>query len=623
MSELIKTDLEKKPVGYISKINGPVIVAKDFVGQKIGDLVLLGAKELIMGEILKIIGEESIIQAFDETEGLVLGEPVRNLGYPLSVELGPGLIGNIYDGIQRPLKQMEAKTNSPFISTSKLDTLDREIKWHFIPTKKVGDNVQGGDFIGYVYETINIKHSIMVPINIKGVITEIVGEGDYNVDEIICKLKNEETGKINDLSMHQRWPVRISRPYLKRELSTTPLITGMRVIDLLFPIAKGGTVAVPGGFGTGKTIIQHSLAKFSDADIIVYIGCGERGNEIAEIIENFPKLLDPYSNRPLIERMIIIANTSNMPVSAREASLYCGMGMAEYYRDIGYNVLILADSTSRWAEALRELSARLEELPTEGGFPAYLSSKLSAFYERAGYVSIAGSPSRKGSITVVGAVSPPSADLSEPVTKTTKRFVRAFWALDVKLAYSRHYPAVNWIDSYSLYDNLSGWWENWSSTSELALQIKSLFGFWSRSWKDIRVEFLTLLTEGEKLANYVQLIGKENLAQDQQLILFIVQLIKQNFLIQNAYNEFDAYSSAYKTLIISSMIIYFYDKGQDAIKNGIPVFKIQELDCIQQLNQLRFTIKKDDIKPVSMLKRLIDADFESMKRTSKRQVRRE
>ncbi len=618
MSELLKGKTQKKEIGTITKINGPVVVAKGLIGHGIGDLVLIGNEERVMGEILKIKGEETIIQAFDNTEGLCINEQIRNLCFPLSVELGPGLLTNIYDGIQRPLKKLEELTNSPYISISKLNALDRLKKWHFTPALSENAEVHGGDVLGYVQETTKIKHLIMVPPNVQGKIYFLVEEGLYSVDDVLCKIKSLKTGKVQEIQMYQRWPVRVPRPYVSREISAIPLITGMRIIDLLFPIAKGGTVAVPGGFGTGKTIIQHSLAKFSDADVIVYIGCGERGNEIAEIIESFPKLVDPYTNKPLIERMIIIANTSNMPVSAREASLYCGITMAEYYRDMGYNVLILADSTSRWAEALRELSARLEELPTEGGYPAYLSSKLSDFYERAGYVSLLGSPNRKGSVTVVGAVSPPSADFSEPVTKATKRFVRAFWALDVRLAYSRHYPAINWIESYSLYDNLSDWWTDWQKKMHLDFDKKSLFGLRSHSWKDLRTDISALLSQGEKLTNYVQLIGKENLPQEQQLVLFVMQLIKQNFLIQNAYNEIDRYSSPFKTIVIASIIYYFYENSMELIKIGIPLFKIQELECIQTINQLRFLIKNDDFSPITSLKAQIDREFEILKNRMKK-----
>src|SRR5271157_994950 len=442
--------------GTITAINGPIMRVENLEGAKIRDMVLIGDMQLV-GEIIRLSENVTTVQSYEQTEGVHLGEKVQTMRRPLSMELGPGLLDQIFDGIQRPLKEIYKQTGS-FVSRGiRLPALDRSKSWEFTPIVKIGDELVGGDAVGMVQETPLVKHYILVPPNLKGTVTFIQDFGNYTVDEVVATIA---IGNVtNDLKMYHYWSIRTPRPYHNRTLPFEPLITGMRVLDLLFPIAKGGTVAVPGGFGTGKTVVMHNIAKWSNADIIVYIGCGERGNELADVLEEFPELQDPKTGRPLMERTIFIGNTSNMPVAAREASIFTGLTMGEYYRDMGYNVATIADSTSRWAEALREISGRLEEMPAEGGYPAYLSSRLSSYYERAGAIDTLGTIHRPASLTLLGAVSPPSGDFSEPVTKTTKRFVRAFWSLDAKLAYSRHYPAVSWIDSYSDYDNyVENWW---------------------------------------------------------------------------------------------------------------------------------------------------------------------
>jgi V/A-type H+/Na+-transporting ATPase subunit A len=561
--------------GKITSINGPIIKVNGFINQRIGDMVDIGRDFHLIGEIVKIIEDISIIQCFEDTSSLKLNDVVINFQYPLSMELGPGLLNSIYDGIQRPLVEI-AKICGSFIKRGiKVEPLDRTKKWNFKAIAEKGMCLQPGDLIGKVTE-FYIEHLIMVPIGISGNVIEI-NCGEMTVEDIICEIQ-EENGTIHKLNMIQRWPIRKPRPYLERFLPDKPLVTGTRVFDLLFPIARGGAVAIPGGFGTGKTVVQHSLAKYASADIIVYIGCGERGNEMADLLEQFPKLVDPVYNKPLMQRTVMIANTSNMPVSAREASIFAGITIAEYWRDQGKNVLLLADSTSRWAEALRELSGRLEEMPTEGGYPAYLSSRLSAFYERAGSVSTIGTPSRKGSVTIVGAVSPPSGDFSEPVTKNTKRFIKAFWALDARLAYSRHYPSINWNDSYSLYDNLDRYWKD---------SIES-------GWQESRVEVSKILSKAGELENIVQLIGKESLPPEQQLIVLSADIIKNAFLIQNAFDSIDSYCSPKKTMKLIKIILKFHLESLNLISKGVPFFRISEMECINDIKRIRLDISNDD-----------------------------
>ncbi|MHA1820415.1 MAG: V-type ATP synthase subunit A [Promethearchaeota archaeon] len=585
---------EQENIGKIISIDGPVIGCVGLRGQKIGDLVKIGHKKLI-GEIIKIIGDITITQCYDNTDGLEIEEPVVNTGYPLSMELAPGLLNTIFDGIQRPLSSL-VEIMGGFIETgAEVDALDRKKKWLFKPLVKAGIKVSGGDIIGEVQETRAISHKIMVPLNVSGELAYIADEGKYTITEGIFEIKKEGIKK--SYPMLQRWPIRQARPYKKRIYPTEPLVTGMRVIDLLYPIAKGGAVAVPGGFGTGKTVIQHNLAKWADADIVVYVGCGERGNEMADILEEFPTLEDPKTGLPLMERTVLIGNTSNMPVSAREASIFSGLTIAEYFRDMGYHVALMADSTSRWAEALRELSGRLEEMPAEGGYPAYLATKLSGFYERGGYVNSYGAPDRFGSISLIGAVSPPSGDFSEPVTKTTKRFVRGFWALDARLAYARHYPAISWVDSYSQYgEYLKDWWDEHVEPG----------------WASARIKVGDILTKSDQLQNIVQLVGKENLPLDQQLMLYISDLIKQTYLIQNAFDEVDRYSAPAKSLKLIKLILLLYEKGLDLIKFAVPIYKIQDMEVINDIIRARFEIKNDEIEKLDELKEKLLEEYEEI-----------
>lgn len=561
--------------GEIISINGPIIKIQGFSNQAIGDMVEIGQKDRLIGEIINLNGSISIVQCYEETAGISLHDTAYNLSIPLSMELGPGILNAIYDGIQRPLEKFIEKCGDFMERGIKLPSLDREKMWEFNPIKKVGDIVGEGDIIGVVKEGF-IDHKIMVPLGKSGTIEEIKS-GNLKIDHTAYTLKMGEN--LENFTLIQKWPIRKARPYKQRLNPNVPLITGTRIIDLLFPIAIGGTVAVPGGFGTGKTIVQQSLAKFAHADIIVYIGCGERGNEMAELLEQFPELQDPRYNKPLMQRTIMVANTSNMPVAAREASIFSGITIAEYWRDQGKNVLLLADSTSRWAEALRELSGRLEEMPTEGGYPAYLSSRLSNFYERAGFVETLGSPQRNGSVTIVGAVSPPSGDFSEPVTKTTKRFIRAFWALDARLAYARHYPSINWIDSYSLYENLGEYWD------------KNI----EEGWEQSRALVNELLSKAGELQNITMLMGAENLPQDQQLVLFFADMIKNSFLIQNAFDSVDRYCSPQKTIKMIKIFLKLYNESLFLVKKGVPLFRIKEMECLNLIQRARLDIKNENL----------------------------
>jgi V/A-type H+-transporting ATPase subunit A len=586
-------DKKKAKLGKIVSIDGPVIGIQGLENHKIGDLVKIGEKRLL-GEIVKIVGSKSISQCYEDTEGLKIYESVENTGYPLSMQLGPGLLNMIYDGIQRPLNLLLEQSGDYIESGIDVFPLDINKKWDFIPTKIEGEQISGGDIIGSVRETASIDHKIMIPLGISGTIKWLAEESKFNIKDTICEIKTSDG--IKEIGMLQQWSIRQPRPYVQRMLPTIPLITGMRVIDLLYPVPKGGAVSVPGGFGTGKTVIQHNLAKWADANIIVYIGCGERGNEMAEVLEDFPKLTDPRQNLPLMARTVLIGNTSNMPVSAREASIFSGLTIAEYFRDMGYHVAVLADSTSRWAEALRELSGRMEEMPAEGGYPSYLASRLSNFYERAGFVVPYGSPNRMGSITLVGAVSPPSGDFSEPVTKTTKRFTRAFWALDAKLAYSRHYPAISWTDSYSLYGNyLDKWWNSIE-----------------KGWNQARIKVTEMLAESDKYQNIVQLVGKENLPNEQQLVLFIAELIKQVFLIQSAFDDIDRYCSPVKTLKLIKIILLFYDKSLEMIKINVPLYKIEEMTILTDISRARLSIRNEDVNVLEELRAELLKEFASL-----------
>ena len=535
-----------KNSGIITKVSGPLVVAEGFENARMYDVVSVSEEKLI-GEIIELAGNTASIQVYEDTSGLGPGEPVFLTGKPLSVDLGPGLLTSIYDGIQRPLPAIEASTKSAFISRGvQADALDRGKKWDFVPRVKAGDMVSAGDIIGEVQETKLIKHYIMVPPGVSGKV-EKIEKGKFIITDTVAKI-----GK-TPVSMMQVWPIRKPRPIKEKLVPTEPLITGQRVIDAFFPVVKGGTATVPGPFGAGKTVVQHQLAKWSDADIIVFIGCGERGNEMTDVLLEFPELKDPKTGRPLMERTILVANTSNMPVAAREASVYTGITIAEYFRDMGYRVALMADSTSRWAEALREMSGRLEEMPGEEGYPAYLGSRTASFYERAGAVSCLGSKERKGSLTVIGAVSPPGGDLSEPVTQNTLRVVKVFWGLDAQLAYSRHFPSINWLNSYSLY------------LEAVAGYMKENAG---SDWTEVRESAMSILQQEAKLQEVVRLVGIEALSQKEQLVLDTAKAIREDFLQQNAFDDIDTYTSVKKTYLMLKAIITLHESGLTALDNG-------------------------------------------------------
>ena len=547
-------------MGKIVKVSGPLVVATGLADANMADVVRVGEQRLI-GEILTMDGDSASIQVYEETSGLGPGAEVTTTGSPLSVELGPGLIENIYDGIQRPLEEIVKKTGSNNLPRGvEVPALDREKKWTFVPTAKVGDKVIGGDIIGTVQETPSILHKIMVPNGMSGTIASIKG-GDYTVTETVATLKTDK-GETKELTLMQKWPVRVGRPYKKKYPPVTPLQSGQRVIDTLFPLAKGGTAAVPGPFGSGKTVVQHALAKWSDVDIVIYIGCGERGNEMTDVLREFPELVDPRTGESLMKRTVLIANTSDMPVAAREASVYTGITIAEYFRDMGYDVAVIADSTSRWAEALREMSGRLEEMPGEEGYPAYLASRLAQFYERAGVVSTMGSEERKGSLTAVGAVSPPGGDLSEPVSQGTMRIVKVFWALDSSLAYRRHFPAINWLNSYSLYqDSLKGWFD------------ENL----GKEFFQNREKAMAILQQEADLNEIVQLVGKDALSPADQLTLETAKMIREDFLQQNAFVDIDSYSDYRRQMLLMSIILNYDKLCRAAVEKGARPYDLFEI----------------------------------------------
>ncbi len=596
--------------GYISAIIGSLIKVKGLETQiRLHDLIKI-SKFNILGEVIQIYSDHVVAQCFENTTKLRINEKVVNLNEPLSMELAPGLLGNIFDGIQRPLQKAFVNDKSGGLQRGlEIPSLSRTKKWHFIPQKKVDSKISGGDVIGTVQETPIIEHKIILPPNNSGKLTFIVEEGDYTIIDEIYKL--EMDNKEVSFSMLQKWPINIARPFKERRIPNEPLITGIRVIDLLFPITKGGTIGVPGGFGTGKTVIQQSLAKWCDADIIVFVGCGERGNEIADVLKQFSELIDPKSNQPLLNRIILIANTSNMPVSAREASIFSGVTIAEYYRDMGYDVAVLADSTSRWAESLREISGLLEEMPAEEGYPAYLSSKLSSFYERAGLVKLFGDnelgKERMGSLTIVGSISPPAGDFSEPVTASTKNFVQGIWSLDAALAYSKHYPAINWVNSYSNYsDYISQWWyERDIDWTEIDVD-----------WLDCRKQMNKILSQDNELKYISQLIGEENLPEDQQLILFIAKLIKNGFLIQNAFDDIDNYTNTTKLLGMIKIILLLYKESIELLKQGFLIEDIKDLKTIIDILRINHTIPNDDFDKIEELKKKLLHEIESLKLTS-------
>ncbi len=559
---------EFKP-GKVERVAGPVIVANGMIGSQMYEVVRVGQQGLI-GEIIRIEGEKATVQVYEETAGIRPGETVQRSGRPLSVELGPGITGQIYDGIQRPLTVLFEKTG-PFVKRGIAPSpVDRSRKWHFTPTANKGAKLAGGDVLGTVKETSLITQKIMVPPNLSGQLLSIEPEGDYTVTEPVAELQTV-TGKL-PLFLMSTWPVRIARAIKRKLPSDTPLLTGQRIMDFFFPIVKGGTAAIPGGFGTGKTMMQQQLAKWADASVIVYVGCGERGNEMAEVLETFPKLTDPRSGEPLMNRTILVANTSNMPIAAREASVYTGITIAEYFRDMGYDVALMADSTSRWAEALREISGRLEEMPGEEGYPAYLASKLAEFYERAGRVEVLGSEPKVGSISVVGAVSPPGADFSEPVTQNTLRIVKVFWALDTELAHRRHFPAINWLTSYSLYtDNLDDWYRKQTGDE----------------WIAVRKEAMYLLQRDEELREIVMLVGPDALSEGQRVILEAAKMIKEDFLMQHAYHQVDSYCDQRKTYNMMRLIVRFYKLMQKAVDEAVPLQRVVELPVKAEISRMR------------------------------------
>jgi len=599
---------EKIKSGYISSINGTLIEIKGLEDQvRLNDLIR-ESKHKILGEVIQIYPDHVIAKLFENTFNLKLNEEVVSLQEPLSMELGPGLLGKIFDGIQRPLEATFLKSEEGgFLERgADIPSLSREKKWSFKPLRKIGEFVSTGYVIGVVQETQLIEHKIIVPVGVFGKITYIAEEGEYSVIDDIYRLKRGTKEK--SFSMIQKWPITKHRPYKERSFPEEPLITGMRVIDLLFPIVKGGTVAVPGGFGTGKTVIQQSLAKWCNADVVVYIGCGERGNEIADVLKQFSEITDPKTGHSLLERIVIIANTSNMPVSAREASIFSGVTIGEYYRDMGYDVAVLADSTSRWAESLREISGLLEEMPAEEGYPAYLPSKISSFYERAGIVNIYGNEDlgkeNYGSLTIIGSVSPPSGDFSEPVTSTTKRFVQAFWALDANLAYSKHYPAINWLNSYSKYPEIiSDWWyERDIYWPEIDID-----------WYECRKQINNILSQENELKNIVQLVGEENLPENQQFILFIARITRNSFLIQNAFDSIDCFTGIKKLIGFVKLILLLYNEGKQLINQGFLIEEIKELEVVNDILRIGRVVPNDDFKKIEKLRSKLINEIETLK----------
>ena len=555
--------------GVIKKVAGPLVIAEGMRDANMFDVVRVSEQRLI-GEIIEMHGDEASIQVYEETSGLGPGEPVESMDVPMSVELGPGLIASIYDGIQRPLDDIMKISGNNLKRGVEVPSLKRNLKWEFVPTVKVGDEVETGDVIGTVQETVLVQQKIMVPYGIKGTIKEIK-EGIFTVEDILAVVETEKGEK--ELTMMQKWPVRRGRPYKKKLPPEMPLVTGQRVIDTFFPIAKGGVAAVPGPFGSGKTVIQHQLAKWAEADIVVYIGCGERGNEMTDVLNEFPELKDPKTGQPLMQRTVLIANTSDMPVAAREASIYTGITIAEYFRDMGYSVALMADSTSRWAEALREMSGRLEEMPGEEGYPAYLGSRLAQFYERAGHVVSLGKEGREGALSVIGAVSPPGGDTSEPVSQATLRIVKVFWGLDASLAYKRHFPAINWLKSYSLYlDDMEKWFN----------------GQVAEDWMEGRQKMMTLLQEEAELEEIVKMVGMDALSPSDRLKMEAARSIREDFLHQNSFHEVDTYTSLKKQHMMMVLVNEFFDRATDALKDGASLQKLISMPVREQIGRFKY-----------------------------------
>ncbi|MEJ2013341.1 MAG: V-type ATP synthase subunit A [Anaerolineales bacterium] len=579
-------------VGTVTWINGPVVRARGSRQTSMLELVEVGDDHLV-GEVIGLEGDAITIQVYEETSGMRPGAPVYGTGMPLSVELGPGLLGSIFDGVQRPLPVMEQHSGTFIGRGMNLAPLDRQARWHFVPRLKAGDAANGGATLGTVQETEAVEHRVMISPDLEGELSWVAPEGDYTIEEPIARLSTKHGER--DVAMIQRWPVRRPRPYQTRRGHNEPLITGQRVLDTFFPLAKGGAAVIPGGFGAGKTVTQHSIAKWSDARVVIYIGCGERGNEMTEVLQEFPELIDPRSNRPLMERTVLIANTSNMPVAAREASIYTGITIAEYYRDMGYHVALMADSTSRWAEALREISGRLEEMPAEEGYPAYLAARLAEFYERAGYVETLNGQS--GSISVIGAVSPPGGDFSEPVTQHTKRFIRCFWALDKALAAARHFPSVNWLESYSEYlDDVADWWRE---------QV-------GQDWYAMRAQAMKILNEESRLSQIVKLVGPDALPDEQRLTLETARLLREGFLQQNALDEVDAYSTIQKQIRMLALILHFHQKAQHIIDYGAPVVVIHNLPVINTLIRMKTLVANDELTRLDDIQKEIDEQMDQL-----------
>jgi len=581
--------------GRIVWVSGPAVRADGMSEAKMYETVTVGNAKLV-GEVIRLTGDVAFIQVYESTSGLKPGEPVVGTGNPLSVLLGPGIIGQLYDGIQRPLRELSKQSGS-FIGRGIVTTpVDMTKKWHFVPTVSVGDEVAGGDILGTVKESELIDHSIMVPPNHSGgKISNIISEGDYDLETEIAT--TEKDGQTISLKMYHKWPVRKPRPIKRRYDPNIPLLTGQRVIDTFFPIAKGGTGSIPGAFGTGKTVTLHQIAKWADAQVVVYIGCGERGNEMTEVLVEFPHLKDPRSGKPLMDRTVLVANTSNMPVAAREASIYTGVTIAEYYRDMGKDVVLVADSTSRWAEALREMSGRLEEMPAEEGYPSYLASRLAEFYERAGRVRAIGSPDRDGSVTLIGAVSPSGGDFTEPVTTHTMRFIKTFWALDAKLAYSRHYPSINWMNSYSGYlADIAKWWHE--NVSE--------------DWLSLRSEMYGILQREDTLKEIVRLLGPEALPDEEKLILEVARMIKIGLLQQNSFDDVDTFCSPEKQFKLMKLLVDFYRGGQQAIKAGATLADIRAMSVIGSILKARMDVKDDEMPKLDQIENDIQEQFKKI-----------
>lgn len=560
--------------GIIKKVAGPLVIAEGMRDANMFDVVRVSNQRLI-GEIIEMHGDEASIQVYEETSGLGPGEPVESTEAPLSVELGPGLITSIYDGIQRPLDDIMKVCGTNLKRGVEVPSLKRNLKWNFVPTVKAGDHVENGDIIGTVQETIVVNHKIMVPYGMSGTVKEIKA-GEFTVEDVVAVITTEQGDK--ELTMMQKWPVRRGRPYLKKLPPEMPLVTGQRVVDTFFPIAKGGVAAVPGPFGSGKTVIQHQLAKWAEADIVVYIGCGERGNEMTDVLNEFPELKDPKTGQSLMERTVLIANTSDMPVAAREASIYTGITIAEYFRDMGYSVALMADSTSRWAEALREMSGRLQEMPGEEGYPAYLGSRLAQFYERAGHVISLGKDKREGALSVIGAVSPPGGDISEPVSQATLRIVKVFWGLDSSLAYKRHFPAINWLTSYSLYlDNMEKWFNEKVAPD----------------WMTGRQKMMSLLQDEAELEEIVKMVGMDALSAGDRLKMEAARSIREDFLHQNSFHEVDTYSSLKKQYLLMKLVVAYYEQGVDALEKGANIQDLVKLDVREKIGRFKYVLEEN------------------------------